>query len=362
MTVRLNEHRARSQGLADLLLYDSLVDDGVMLLQDGALMAAWSFRGPDMASATNSEMAALSARLNSTLKLGTGWMIQCDAIRSRAPEYPEPGSFPDPITNLIDEERRQQFSAEGTHFESEYFLSLTYLPPAQNEERVKGWMFDGASQPRSAAEKALDYFRSRVDAFADVFGSLLHVQRLTSHRVVDAFGCVGAHDNLLRYVHRCVTTIDHPITRPNVPSYLHDLLATEDFIAGMAPRIGSKMLRIIAIDGFPRLSFPGILGALDNLAIEYRWHTRAILLDPEEARGLLDKTRRKWRSKIRGWKDQLLRIETGPINLYAQEMAADAEEAMGVASSGDVQFCVYNAVIICAEESEDRLDEAGAWS
>ena len=121
--MQFTEHRSRAQGLADLLLYDSLIDDGVMLLQDGALMAAWTFRGPDMASATNGEMAALSARLNSVLKLGTGWMIQCDAIRSRAPEYPGPGAFPDPITTLIDEERRQQFSAEGVHYESEYFLT-----------------------------------------------------------------------------------------------------------------------------------------------------------------------------------------------------------------------------------------------
>jgi hypothetical protein len=105
--MQFTEHRSRAQGLADLLLYDSLINDGVMLLQDGALMAAWSFRGPDMASATHGEMAALSARLNSVLKLGTGWMIQCDAIRSRAPEYPGPGAFPDPITTLIDEERRQ---------------------------------------------------------------------------------------------------------------------------------------------------------------------------------------------------------------------------------------------------------------
>src|SRR3954452_1094424 len=124
--MQITEHRRNAKGLADLLLYDLLVEDGVLLLQDGALLAAWSFRGPDMASATNSEMAALSARLNSTLKLGTGWMIQCDAIRSRAPEYPDQGAFPDPITILIDQERRQQFSAEGTHFESEYFLSLTY--------------------------------------------------------------------------------------------------------------------------------------------------------------------------------------------------------------------------------------------
>ena len=40
-----------------------MVDDGVLLLQDGALLAAWTFRGPDMASATHGEMAALSARL-----------------------------------------------------------------------------------------------------------------------------------------------------------------------------------------------------------------------------------------------------------------------------------------------------------
>jgi type IV secretion system protein VirB4 len=131
--VRLAEHRRQLQGLPDLLLYDSLIADGVMLLQDGALLAAWKFHGPDTASATHAEMAALSARLNAVLRLGDGWMIQCDAIRSRAPEYPEGGAFPDDITQLIDEERRGQFLAEGSHYESEYFLALTFLPPEQRK-------------------------------------------------------------------------------------------------------------------------------------------------------------------------------------------------------------------------------------
>ena len=54
------------------------------------------------------------------------------------------------------------------------------------------------------------------------------------------------------------------------------------------------------------------------LPMEYRWSTRAILLDPEEARSLLDKSRRKWRSRIRGFKDQILKTQNGAINLYAQ--------------------------------------------
>jgi type IV secretion system protein TrbE len=358
--MQITEHRAGAGGVADLLLYDSMVDDGVLLLQDGALLAAWTFRGPDMASATHGEMAALSARLNTVLRLGSGWMVQCDAIRSQAPAYPETGAFPDLVTALIDEERREQFMAEGVHFESEYFLALTYLPPEQREERVKGFLFEGQRQIKSGAQKTLEYFKSRVASFEDLFSSLFQVRRLKGRRFADEAGFPHVHDDLLRYVHRCVTMAAHPMSLPTVPAYLNDVLGTQDLVGGIAPKIGTKHIRAIAVDGFPRASFPGILGALDNLAIEYRWHTRAILLDPEEARGLLDKTRRKWRSKVRGWKDQLLRTETGPTNLYAQEMAADAEEAMSVAASGDVQFCLFTTLILVFDTDQSRLEESAA--
>ena len=56
--MQMVEHRKKVVGLPDLLLYDALIDDGVLLLQDGALLAGWSFRGPDMASATPGEMAS----------------------------------------------------------------------------------------------------------------------------------------------------------------------------------------------------------------------------------------------------------------------------------------------------------------
>ena len=49
------------------------------------------------------------------------------------------------MTRVIDDERRQQFMDEGAHFESDYFLTLTYLPPIETEEKVKGWMFEGRS-------------------------------------------------------------------------------------------------------------------------------------------------------------------------------------------------------------------------
>jgi len=127
--MKIAEHRETAEGLPDLLMYASMIDDGIMLNQDGGLMASWAYRGPDLAAATHEEMASISARLNGILKLGSGWMIHCDTIRSYAPDYPEGGAFPDAVTGLIDMERREQFTVEGTHFESEYFMTLTYLPP-----------------------------------------------------------------------------------------------------------------------------------------------------------------------------------------------------------------------------------------
>lgn len=358
--LQITEHRRHAAGLADLLLYDALIEDGILLLQDGALLAGWSFRGPDMASATHEEMAALSARLSSILRLGSGWMIQCDAIRSLAPGYPEQGHFPDIATRVIDAERREQFMAEGAHFESEYFLTLTYLPPSAKEESAKGWLFDGAKARKASALKALEYFAGRIASFEDVFTSLFTATRLQATRAEDELAYEQIHDLLLRYLHRCVSGQDHPFVQPEIPVLLNQVLASQDFVGGIEPRIGAKHLRVVAIDGFPKASYPGVLGVLDALPIEFRWSTRAILMDPEEARSFLDKTRKKWKSRVRGFKDTLFRTETGPVNLYAQEMAIDAEEAMSVASSGDVQFAFYTANVVCADSDEERVEESAA--
>ena len=48
------------------------------------------------------------------------------------------------------------------------------------------------------------------------------------------------------------------------------------------------------------------------------------------------------------------------MNLYAAEMAGDAEQAMSVASSGDVQFAWYSSNIICMDEDVERLSKPPA--
>jgi type IV secretory pathway VirB4 component len=80
-----------------------------VLNKDGSLQRTCRFRGPDLDSATDAELVAVCARLNNALKrLGSGWALFFEALRREAAGYPE-SRFPDPVSFLVDRERRAMF-------------------------------------------------------------------------------------------------------------------------------------------------------------------------------------------------------------------------------------------------------------
>src|SRR3546814_19648205 len=82
----LCEHARRASRLSDFLPWAALVAPGIVLNKDGSFMRVARFRGPDLDSATQAELMATSARLNSALKrLGTGWVIYVEAQRKASP-------------------------------------------------------------------------------------------------------------------------------------------------------------------------------------------------------------------------------------------------------------------------------------
>lgn len=69
----LREYRSKAAHLADFLPWAALAAEGVVLNKDGSFQRTARFRGPDLDSATPSELIATTARLNSALRrLGSG--------------------------------------------------------------------------------------------------------------------------------------------------------------------------------------------------------------------------------------------------------------------------------------------------
>ena len=129
-------------------------------------MAGWYFAGPDSESATDLERNELSRQINSILsRLGTGWMIQVEAIRVPTVDYPTPDQcyFPDPVTRAIDAERRTHFGREQGHFESKHAIILTYRPLESKKTALAKYIYsDEASRKKSYADTVLFVFRDKI--------------------------------------------------------------------------------------------------------------------------------------------------------------------------------------------------------
>ena len=318
--MNLAEYRTKSASLADYLPWVALVAEGVVLNKDGSFQRTARFRGPDLDSATPAELVSVAARLNNALRrLGSGWAVFVEAQRVPAISYPV-SDFPDAVSALVDVERREQFREEGAHFESFYYLTLLWMPPAEEAARAAAWLYEGRSE---AGVDPKEYLKG----FVDRSGRLLHL----IEGFVPEAEWLGDGETLT-YLHSCVSTNRQRVRVPETPVYLDALLTDQPLVGGLAPRLGEHHLRTLTITGFPTATWPGLLDELNRLAFAYRWSTRAIMLDKTDATKLLTKIRRQWFAKRKSLAAILKEVMTNEASVLmdsdASNKAADADMAL----------------------------------
>jgi type IV secretion/conjugal transfer VirB4 family ATPase len=316
----LREYRNSSASLADFLPWAALVAKGVVLNKDGSFQRTARFRGPDLDSATPAELVATTGRLNNALRrLGSGWAIFVEAQRHAAKHYPE-SRFPDPASALVDRERAEQFAEEGAHFESSYFLTLLWMPPAEDAARAEGWLFEGRAQSGVDPKEVLA-------SFVDRSGRVL---QLVEGFVPEVAWLDDAET--LTYLHSTISTKVQRVRVPETPMHLDALLVDEPLTGGLEPRLGRHHLRTLTITGFPTVTFPGLLDELNRLAFPYRWSTRAVMLDKTDATKVLTRIRRQWFAKRKSVAAILKEVMTNEASTLldsdASNKAADADMAL----------------------------------
>ena len=349
--MNLAEYRRRSQSLADFLPWAALVGEGVILNKDGSFQRTAKFRGPDLDSSTPAELVAITSRLNNALRrLGTGWAIFIEAQRQPAHNYPL-SDFPEPASRLVDEERRAQFEEEGAHFESRYFLTLLWLPPADDSARAEAWLYENRAHDGADWRVALDGFVDRTDrVLALIEGFMPEAEWLDDGET-------------LTYLHSCVSTRRQRVRVPETPIYLDAILVDEDLTGGLEPRLGRAHLRTLTIMGFPSQTWPGLLDDLNRLAFPYRWATRAICLDKTDATRLLGKIRRQWFAKRKSIMAILKEVMTNEASVLmdsdAANKALDADAALQELGSDLVGEAYVTATVTVWHDdprmAEDRL-------
>lgn len=355
----LRPYAKRAPKLADYLPYAGLVAPGIVLNKDGSFLRTLSFRGRDLDSATASELMGAAQRIaNPFGRLGSGWCLHVEARRRPAPGYPE-SDWDNALGWLIDAERAQVFEAAGARFESEYFLTLTWAPPGDRHGTLETLLFEGGEGARTQGQGKrtlsyaahLEHFLRESEHVLSLFESLMPKARWLSS------------EELLANLHNCIS--DRSMARiavPAVPFALDCQLPDAPFVGGLSPKLGKKHLRVISFRSFVAVTEPGLLDGLNRLAVAYRWVTRFLPLNREEARREIEKVRKRWFSQRKDlasvMRDALFKEESVLQNNDAVNQASDADAALQELGGETAAAGFATITVIVAEETETQADEA----
>ena len=271
----LGEYRKRPQRLADHLPWATLIAPGVILNKDGSLQKTVAFRGPDLDSSTPYELVAARARMNNVLRrLGSHWCVHVEASRRLAHVYPA-SEFPNAVAGLVDQERRDSFTADALHFESQCFITFTYLPPAEGMTRLSDLFIERPSNGsgRVSYRAHFDHFLGQVEQIVNLMSSFMP----EVHPLDDG--------ETLTYLHSCISDRRLNVAVPDVPFYLDEMI-TDRPLTGEAVRLVSAVFFLKTVSGpraYVNRTLPCLLDRLNELPIEYRWVGRYLPMDKADA-------------------------------------------------------------------------------
>ena len=330
---------------------NQMIDVGVIFNKDGSMQATLMFRGPDLDSAIDEQLAIITIRLNSLFAgIGTGKVLYFEAQRVLSTNYADEAYFPDAVTKAIDLERKSLFS-DGRHFESNYYATLWSMPASESEERLKNMVIEGRKKKEIDEEDALDSFFELFDKIYSIFS----VVQVPAH-YLDA-------DELLTYVHSTVSDNNRKLHVPEKPALLDSYLCDVPFYSGIEPKLGNKHLRIVAPVVYRRNTVFGLFNQLNRLNFEYRWMTRFICLSKDDALSELDAKKRGWASKMKSlramFKELLYGQDNDPnsINENAANKWDEVKDAIAAVEGDACNYGFYSTQIVIMDENVEAVDE-----
>ncbi len=336
--------------LADVLPWAALVAPGVILNKDGSLQRSCIFRGPDLESASDTQMMSAMALLNNMLKrLRSGWAIYVEARRNFM-SCPMPATHAqDQLSILIDVEHHKRFNLSALNFHSAYYLTFQYLPPTQLQQSLWQSFIKQANTLKKNENQFLQDFIDQTQRIFNIFSELCFEAKFLSD------------EETLEYLHTAVSNKTQPLTVPETPIYVDALLADTPLIGGMEPMLGNEYLRTITLIGFPASSIPAILDRLNYLPFPYRWMTRYIALDKLDAEQQLKRHRQQWFAKRKSvfnlLQEVLTKQESALQDNAAVEKAKEVDEALQLLGNDSVSYGYFTCTVTVQNTSRELVEE-----
>lgn len=343
--------------LTERLPWAYFLQQGVVFLKFGGFSRTLRFRGGDAATMDSAELISVMERFHDALRRVRGQMsIHFEARRRPAPAYPgadlsddeRRAQFPDPVSFLFDEERRDAYDEEGAaYFETDRYITFTWKCSKAAMRRAQSWFVTGRRS-------------SGIDANRDLHDFLQQSQEVKGMLDDVMMECDWLDDDeIFEYLHSTVSTKNHPVKPSFGKARIDHDVADCRVVGGMSPMLGDCHMRVISVKNSPD-TVPVALAALDGLPFEHRYTVRWMGMEHSEGLRHVERQLRDWNmlgiAMIPMLIAFLMKKDTQKENHTANAMKEDAQDAIQAVRADDLTVGHANINVVVWDENLTQLE------
>lgn len=334
--------------VTDYLPWVIPMKDGTILNKNGSITRIYKYKCDDMDHQTDKALFLYRHKINDILKrLDEGFVIQVDSVRRKSTDYPK-SKFNEKILEELDNSRKQNYLS-GKYYESDVYISLTYFPPKDKEDKLKSIFVTSVNGDR--LESILEKYELTINEIINLLGEqFIEIEQLTSDEAVSfLYYCISGKTREIKF-----------IENQYLDSYISDVDIKNEFTP---KQIGKKYLSVVSILSHIDLHECGLFDDLNRLGIEYRWNNRFIYISNENAIKISEDYQKSYfigrKSMSKKMEDKALGDE-GAIgdSAYFKEMKDQAESLETDTRRGVFKSGYYSFNIVLMDEDEKNLKES----
>lgn len=332
--------------MTDYIVSNYIYQDGTIINKNGSLTKIYKYKCDDMDHQTDYMLFLHRHLLNDIFKrFDERYVIHFDSIRRAVKEYPN-SIFKENILQEMDNTRKKDYIS-GKYYESDNYLSITYFPPKDNENKIKSLFIESVSE---------NYTDDILKKYEEETGNILNLlkQHFLSLEQLTP-------DETVTFLHTCITGEERYvkyIKGQYLDSYISDKDIKNEFDN---IRIGDKYLKVVSILSFIDEFECGVFDELSRLGIEYRWNSRFIYISEQQA---IEKSkaygkaanneRKKFLEKMA---DKALDEQTLNDSNYANDLTAQADSLETDTRKKIFANGYYSLNIVLMNENREKLED-----
>ncbi|MDE2956228.1 MAG: hypothetical protein OXU68_04350 [Bacteroidota bacterium] len=341
---KLQRSRRPTEGLGDLLGWAFMLDEGIMLLKDGSFLAGATLNAPDLATAPAPKVNRSANVVHEALALlGEGFSLEVNVHRQTACSYPFPkeAAFPSLTLEMLEAERRDQFTRPGSHFATACTVLVTYAPPREYWARWEHLIVRGGRRAVDY-DQILERFKQGWAEITAHLGSAFNVQPLDSK-------------GLIAECQLALTARRTPSALSEVPhSYLSSHLASCDFETGFYPVLDGKYVLLCTLTSLGTHTRCLAGDFFNRISEEARWHMRFVALSRHAAERRIRRLQTGWFHQRGGLRTLIATDPKVMEDQDALEMQEETGGALAEAKSGRARFGYFINTVVLRDESLAR--------